>query len=91
MPDITVNVPGVRKLLSSIKPNTPSGPEGIPCRILKECASEISPILTDIFNLSITSTSLPDDWKTADVAPVFKKGNTNCAENYRPISLTCLC
>jgi len=25
------------------------------------------------------------------VAPVFKKGNTNLAENYRPISLTCVC
>ena len=25
------------------------------------------------------------------MAPVFKKGNTNAAENYRPISLTCVC
>jgi len=29
-----------------------------------------------------------DDWKNADVAPAFKKGGRNLAENYRPISLT---
>ena len=33
---------------------------------------------------------LPRDWKTANIAPVFK-GNTKSAENYRPISLTCVC
>ena len=33
---------------------------------------------------------LPDDWKLANVVPVFKKGNTSLAANYRPISLTCV-
>ena len=30
-------------------------------------------------------------WKNADVAPVFKKGGRDIAENYWPISLTCVC
>ena len=34
---------------------------------------------------------LSKDWKTAYVAPVFKNVNTNSAENYCPISLTCIC
>ena len=91
MPDIIVDVRGVTKLLNNIKPNKASGPDSIPCRILKEAAAELAPVLTDIFNASLSSSTLPQDWKKANVAPVFKKGNSNSAENYRPISLTCVC
>ncbi len=31
---------------------------------------------------------MPDDWKDANVAPVFKKGNQSTPANYRPVSLT---
>ena len=91
MPSIEIDVHGVEKLLSNIKPNKASGPDAIPCRVLKEAASELAPILTDIFATSLSSGKLPADWKLAKVAPVFKKGNTNEAANYRPISLTCVC
>ena len=30
------------------------------------------------------------DWSLANVAPIFKKGNRGLAENYRPVSLTCI-
>ena len=29
-------------------------------------------------------------WSLANVAPIFKKGNRVLAENYRPVSLTCI-
>ena len=31
---------------------------------------------------------LPQDWVTANVVPVFKKGDPRLSSNYRPISLT---
>ena len=34
---------------------------------------------------------LPNDWKRAFVAPIFKKGSRTNPSNYRPISLTCIC
>ena len=34
---------------------------------------------------------LPDDWRIANVSPVYKKGQKSLAENYRPISLTSVC
>ena len=34
---------------------------------------------------------LPNDWKRAFVAPIFKKGSRTNPYNYRPISLTCIC
>ena len=41
-----------------------------------------------LFNQSLTSGELPDDWTTANVSPVFKKGSKSDPSNYRPISLT---
>jgi len=34
---------------------------------------------------------IPSISKNADVTPVFKKGGRDLAENYRPVSLTCVC
>jgi len=44
--------------------------------------------LTKIFNMSINTGIVPQDWKDANVSPLFKKGSRNKPENYRPVSLT---
>ena len=41
-----------------------------------------------IFNKSLSTDEVPNDWKIVHVTPVFKKGTRSLAENYRPISLT---
>ena len=43
--------------------------------------------LTELFNLSLKSGEYPDDWKLAKVSPVFKAGERNDPNNYRPISI----
>ena len=85
MPPIIVTLAGVEKLLTNIKPNKASGPDAIPCRVLKDAAHELAPVLVDIFNTSLSSGKLPADWRTARVALVFKKGNTNEPANHCPI------
>ena len=47
----------------------------------------IADSLTYIFNQVITQSSFPDAWKMARVTPVFKNGQRNLPENYRPISV----
>ena len=56
--------------------------------LLKETAVNIAPILTLVFKASLHHCRLPQDWKSAHVFPIFKKGSCNCPHNYRPISLT---
>ena len=47
--------------------------------------------MAEIFRQSLHDGVIPSIWKNADVAPVFKEGGRDTAENYRPISLTCIC
>ena len=43
-----------------------------------------------LLSFSITSCSLPQEWKTDKICPNFKGDDTSCASNYRPISLLCI-
>jgi len=91
MPDIEVTVQGVCKLLANIDAKKSTGPDELPPRVLKEVCNEISPVLTFIFNQSIKSGIVPDDWLVANIFALHKKGPKDLPENYRPISLTSIC
>ena len=47
---------------------------GISARMLREAAPAISASLTNLFNFSLQSGTLPMEWKSAHVIPIFKKG-----------------
>jgi hypothetical protein len=59
-------------------------------RILKDLQNFTASILTIIFQKSLQTGCIPTDWKHANVAPAYKKGEKYNAANYRPISLTCI-
>ena len=59
-------------------------------RMLREAAPAISESLTNLLNFSLQSGTLPVEWKSAHVIPIFKKGQKDLVENYYPISLTSL-
>ena len=44
-------------------------------RVLTEVAEQVSEILTDIFNSSLESGQGLEDWRVANVTPLFKKGS----------------
>ena len=77
----------IRKALKNLDSTKAPGPDGIPTKVLKDCAEELIPNLTDLFNTSLTEGIVPQEWKEANVVPVLKKGDPTNPSNYRPISL----
>ena len=60
----------------------------IETRVFKDCASELKDCFTDLFNLCLSTGSIPDDWKVAFLTPIYKgKGSKSSLDNYRPISI----
>ena len=73
MPNITICQEGVQKLLKKINPHKASGPDMILARILKDLSDVIAPVLTVIFQKTLTHGEVPEDWKSANVTPIFKR------------------
>ena len=80
----------VHEMLKNINVNKSLGPDDIHPRILHELADMLSAPITVLFNRSVQGEELPHDWKLQYVSPIYKKGQRSLAENYRPISLTCI-
>ena len=97
MEEITVDPVGVAKLLTKLNIHKASGADGLSARVLKECSSEIASVLAYIFNESLAQGAVPNDWRLANVTPVFKKGENmmllitdqccSCASAAKPWSI----
>ena len=85
---IHVNEDIVRDKIRSLRPKSAPGPDGIGPRLLQDYSSALCRPLTEVFRLSLSHGQVPEDWKIANVSPIFKKGSKASPGNYRPISLT---
>ncbi len=56
----------VRKTLSRITPRKAAGPDNIPGRVLKDCAAQLTDVLTDIFNTSLSQAVVPTCLKSTN-------------------------
>ncbi|CAJ0916312.1 unnamed protein product, partial [Ranitomeya imitator] len=74
----------VRNRLNKIKIDKSLGPDGIHPRVLRELSNVIDKPLFLIFSDSIATGSVPQDWRIANVVPIFKKGSKSEPGNYRP-------
>ena len=60
----------------------------IPTKILKENADIFSDFLFAYYNASVVKSSkFPSILTLADIIPVFKKGDKECKNNYRPVNI----
>ncbi len=69
-----------------------SGPDNLSNFVLKKLSLVLAEPLSIIFTQSFATSTLPLDWRSAHVIPIFKnKGKKDSCQNYRPISLTVNC
>ena len=78
----------VLALINKLKLNKSTGPNHTPHKFIKIGKHVISPILTSLINLSFQSGVFPKCLKHSDVIPIYKSGDKQAPNNYRPISLT---
>ena len=77
----------IRKVVSNFENKMSSGYDNIPVSIMKSTIIHIAEPLSKIINCSISTGKFPDKLKIAKVCPVFKSGDKEHFENYRPISI----
>lgn len=77
----------IYQTLSKLQPKKSSSHDNISTKLLIEIMPCIIFPIIHLFNLSLKTGYIPNDYKRAKVIPIFKAGETNRFDNYRPISL----
>ncbi len=77
----------VEKYLMGIPDPKATGDDGIPIRFIKMTRLISAKIICHIINLTIATNTIPLDWKSANITPIFKEGDRGDPANYRPISV----
>jgi hypothetical protein len=82
-----VTVTEMEREIASLNKNSSVGCDKIPMLLIKQCLGYIIKPLVHIYNVSFQSGIFPDQMKTAKIKPLFKKGDKQNMQNYRPISV----
>ena len=83
--NITADI--IFKTLSKLKPKSSAGHDNISSKLLIQIMPCIISPVVHLFNLSFKTGFIPKNYKSAKVIPIFKAGEQNRFDNYRPISI----
>ena len=88
--DVDISPEKVGKKLNAMRINAAPGPDKLAPRLVRAngVTELLSAPLAMIYRKSLDEGVVPDDWRTANVTPIFKKGSKASVGNYRPVSLT---
>ena len=65
----------MESVLANLDTTKAIGPDEISARLLKETAPVISTSLCSLYNKSLNQGVFPQEWKIANIVPVYKKGD----------------
>ena len=77
----------ILKIIRNLDPNKAHGHDMISIRMVKICDDSMCKPLRLVFQSCLESGAYPSVWKKANVVPIYKKGDKQKLENYRPITL----
>lgn len=77
----------VREIIDNLKTKKSCDIYGLSVQTILSIKNQIVIPLTKLINICISEHTFPSCLKKAVVTPVFKKGDKNTVDNYRPISL----
>jgi hypothetical protein len=77
----------VEKIISGLKNSKSYGFDQIDTYIIKLIKPSITPALTHIVNLSLTTQKFPTNWKKSKIIPLHKKEDQLNPKNYRPVAI----
>ena len=80
--DIVVCSNGVFKLLSELNSFKSPGPDAVSEYVLKQAATEGTPMLTHLFQQSISAGEVPKQWKLTYITRIFKADKRSNPTNY---------
>ena len=83
-----ISIFDIKKHINNLNSNKPICPSKIPAWALKDVLNVIAEPLCYLVNTFIQEGKFPNQLKQAFVVPIFKKGDPENANNYRPISIT---
>ena len=86
---IEITSSDVFSVLNRLDVHKAQGPDGLHPAVLKGCAVALCDPLAHLFNVSVASGELPQEWKVHKIVPVPKSANRSSVSNFRPISLLC--
>ena len=82
-----VDQASILKMLQQTNANKAPGIDKLPGIFIKDGANLLAAPITNLINLSISTSTFPDSFKIAKLIALFKKGCKTEPKNYRPISL----
>ena len=85
--EFTTEAEEIRTLCKDINPIKSSGMDLLSSKLCKDAFMVLTHQLTHMFNCSLGSTVFQDKWKVAKILPLFKGGDRENVNNYRPVSL----
>ena len=86
--DIVITEEAVIAAINTLKPYSAPGPDEFPATLLKRCSNELAIPLSILYSNMMDTGIVPEELKTAHVAPIYKKGPRSLPKNYRPVALT---
>ena len=88
--NVTITEEKVKAKIKKLKPSAAPGPDSIGAGLLQELTTELTPALTVLNRKVLDENYTPEDWKSANVMPIFKKRGQVLSQQLPP-SLTNFC